>query len=66
MKPKSADEMAKICGGIKLSFGCAMALIGTFASIAGAGISFATLNPAGVIIGVVGIYSGTAGVALSC
>jgi len=57
------DQIAVIYGG---RTSCVMSVLGLGLSIIGAGASFMTLNPFGVILGIGGIYTGGYGVMSSC
>lgn len=59
----SFNEMQEIVGGKN---GCGLAIAGLALSIAGTAASFASLNPVGVVMGVGGIYTGGAGMIISC
>ena len=63
MKTLTIEQMESVYAGKN---GCGVALIGLGLSLVGTFASFATLNPIGTIIGVGGIYTGFAGVAISC
>ena len=63
MKELSFEKMQKIFGG---DWECTAAVVGLGASALGAGLSMATLQPWGVALGVIGIYSGLPAMLYSC
>ncbi len=64
MKELNDFQMQEIQGG--LSKECIAALIGMGIAISGGLLSFATLNPAGIVFSVLGIYAGAPAIALAC
>ena len=63
MTDLTRQECNSICGG---DAKCAFAILGLGISVIGAGISLATLNPVGTILGVGGIYAGLPSMLMAC
>jgi hypothetical protein len=65
MKELSFDEMVKVQAGEELP-SCGMAITSLVLDIVGTGLSFASLNPLGVVMGVFGLYLSGAGMVKDC
>lgn len=63
MKKLTYEQMEIVHAGKN---GCGASLFGLGLTLVGTFISFTTLNPVGMIIGIGGIYSGFASAIISC
>lgn len=63
MKTLTIEQLENVHAGKN---GCGALLIGLGLTLVGTFLSFSTLNPVGIILGIGGIYSGFASTIISC